>query len=51
PVGTYTHISLVPHVYFRRDAADIPPFCKNGAEFTPAPEVCKACGQCSKANR
>ena len=51
PVGTYTHISLVPHVYFRRDAADIPPFCKNGAEFTPALEVCKACGQCSKANR
>ena len=51
PVGTYTHISLVPHVYFKRDAADIPPFCKNGAEFTPAPEVCKACGQCSKANR
>ena len=51
PVGTYTHISLVPHVYFRRDAADIPPFCKNGAEFTPAPEVCRVCGQCAKSRR
>ncbi|HJJ36493.1 MAG TPA: thymidylate synthase [Methanocorpusculum sp.] len=51
PVGSYCHISLVPHVYFRRDAADIPPFCKQGAEFTPIPEVCRACGQCPKAKR
>lgn len=51
PVGCYTHISLVPHVYFRRDAADIPPFCRNGAEFTPSPEVCRACGGCAKSKR
>ncbi len=49
PVGTYTYISLVPHIYFKRDAADIPPFCRNGAEFTPAPDVCRACGQCPKS--
>ena len=50
-VGRYTHISLVPHVYFKRDAADIPPFCKNGTEFTPCVEVCRACGQCAKSKR
>jgi thymidylate synthase len=50
-VGTYTHISLVPHVYFKRDAADIPPFCGKGASFTPCEEVCHACGGCPKAKR
>ncbi len=50
-VGTYTHISLVPHVYFKRDAADIPPFCGKGASFTPCAEVCHACGGCPKAKR
>jgi thymidylate synthase len=23
PVGTYTHISLVPHVYYKRDASEL----------------------------
>jgi len=50
-VGKYTHIALIPHVYFKRDAADIPPFCKEGTEFVPSIEVCKACGQCAKAKR
>lgn len=50
-VGTYTHISLVPHVYYKRDAADIPPFCEKGAQFTPRVEVCRACGVCQKAKR
>jgi len=51
PVGKYAHISLVPHVYYKRDAADIPPFCGKGAEFTPCAEVCKVCGGCAKARR
>jgi thymidylate synthase, methanogen type len=51
PVGKYAHISLVPHVYYKRDAADIPPFCGKGAEFTPCAEVCKACGGCAKSRR
>ncbi|WP_319377955.1 thymidylate synthase [uncultured Methanocorpusculum sp.] len=50
-VGTYTHISLVPHVYYKRDAADIPPFCGKGTQFTPCVEVCRACGGCAKAQR
>jgi thymidylate synthase len=48
-VGTYTHISLVPHVYYKRDAADIPPFCGKGANFTPRVDVCRACGGCPKS--
>ncbi|MDO9522931.1 MAG: thymidylate synthase [Methanocorpusculum sp.] len=50
-VGTYTHISLVPHVYYKRDAADIPPFCGKGAHFTPRVEVCRVCGVCPKSKR
>ena len=50
-VGKYTHISLIPHVYFKRDAADIPPFCGKGTEFTPVPEVCRFCGMCAKSKR
>ena len=30
PCGTYTHISLVPHIYYIRDAHDIEPFCGKG---------------------
>jgi len=44
--GSYTHISLVPHIYYRRDAADIEPFCGKGEKFRPIPEVCRACGKC-----
>lgn len=51
PVGKYAHISLVPHIYYKRDAADIPPFCNNGKEYTPTPEVCRACGGCAKSKR
>ncbi len=47
--GRYTHIALVPHVYYRRDLNDITPFCKKGAEVQPVPEVCAACGQCDRA--
>ncbi|MDV0442629.1 thymidylate synthase [Methanorbis furvi] len=50
-VGSYTHISLVPHIYFKRDAADIPPFCQKGSAFTPSEEVCRACGGCALARR
>ncbi|MDO5846496.1 MAG: thymidylate synthase [Methanocorpusculum sp.] len=50
-VGRYTHISLIPHVYYKRDAADIPPFCEKGAAFLPSIEVCKVCGACPKARR
>lgn len=51
PVGKYAHISLVPHIYYKRDAADIPPFCENGKEFVPCAEVCRVCGGCSKSRR
>ena len=44
--GSYTHISLVPHIYYRRDADDIEPFCGHGERFRPIPEVCRACGKC-----
>ncbi|HJJ91025.1 MAG TPA: thymidylate synthase [Methanocorpusculum sp.] len=50
-VGAYTHISLIPHIYFRRDAADIPPFCQMGHAFTPREIVCRACGSCALAQR
>jgi thymidylate synthase len=46
PCGAYTHISLVPHIYYRRDIADIPPFCGNGEWIHPIPEVCDVCNRC-----
>lgn len=49
PCGAYTHISLVPHIYYLRDMNDIPPFCKEGAEISPIPEVCRACGRCPRS--
>lgn len=48
--GTYTHISLVPHIYYKRDANDIPPFCGKGEMIQPIPEVCQACGKCRHAS-
>jgi len=51
PCGRYTHIALVPHVYYRRDLNDIEPFCRSGAEIRPVAEVCRACGKCSRATR
>lgn len=50
PCGTYTHISLVPHIYYLRDMHDIPPFCGNGSLIRPVAEVCRACGGCSRAS-
>jgi thymidylate synthase len=49
--GTYTHISLVPHIYFKRDVADIPPFCQRGAAFAPSEMVCQVCGGCALSRR
>ena len=49
--GRYTHIALVPHVYYRRDLNDIEPFCKSGAEIRPVAEVCRACRKCPRASR
>ncbi|HDS62867.1 MAG TPA: thymidylate synthase, partial [Methanofollis liminatans] len=51
PCGAYTHISLVPHIYYRRDVNDIPPFCKEGTEIAPIPEVCRACGRCARSRQ
>ncbi|MDN7026173.1 thymidylate synthase [Methanoculleus sp. FWC-SCC1] len=48
--GRYTHIALVPHVYYKRDLNDIVPFCKKGAAMQPVPEVCSLCGECSRAS-
>jgi thymidylate synthase len=50
PCGTYTHISLVPHIYYLRDMHDIEPFCGKGAFIQPVAEVCHACGGCPRAS-
>jgi len=49
PCGTYTHISLVPHIYYLRDVHDIEPFCGKGTLIHPVREVCRACGRCDRA--
>lgn len=46
PAGPYTHIALVPHIYYIRDMDDIPPFCREGREIRPVSAVCEACGRC-----
>ncbi len=48
PVGAYTHISLVPHIYYKRDVADIPPFCGEGTLIRPVRIVCAACRGCPR---
>jgi thymidylate synthase len=47
--GTYTHISLVPHIYYIRDVHDIEPFCGKGNLIQPVKEVCRACQKCGRA--
>lgn len=47
--GTYTHISLVPHIYFIRDMHDIEPFCGRGKLIQPVSEVCRVCQRCDRA--
>jgi thymidylate synthase len=47
--GTYTHISLVPHIYYIRDMHDIEPFCGKGEFIHPVKEVCRACKGCKRA--
>jgi thymidylate synthase len=51
PCGIYTHISLVPHIYYLRDIHDIEPFCGEGEFILPVREVCLACQKCGRANR
>jgi thymidylate synthase len=46
PCGPYTHISLVPHIYYKRDMNDLQAFCRDGADIEPVPAVCEACGGC-----
>jgi thymidylate synthase len=46
PCGPYTHISLVPHIYYTRDMNDLQAFCRDGADIDPVPAVCAACGRC-----
>jgi thymidylate synthase len=50
PCGTYTHISLVPHVYYIRDIHDIVPFCGKGTLIQPVAEVCRACKRCPRSS-
>jgi len=45
--GPYTHISLVPHIYYKRDVDDLEPFCGKGNYIRPVAVVCRACGKCS----
>ncbi|KUG19112.1 thymidylate synthase [hydrocarbon metagenome] len=49
--GRYTHISLVPHIYYLRDLPDIEPFCRKGADIRPVAAVCRACGRCPRASQ
>ena len=49
PCGTYTHISLVPHIYYLRDMNDIEPFCGKCRFIQPVQEVCRACGRCDRS--
>ena len=51
PCGTYTHISLVPHIYYLRDLHDIEPFCGKGSYIQPVKEVCHACQRCERAKK
>ncbi len=51
PPGSYTHISLVPHIYYLRDVNDLEPFCGEGDRIRPVAEVCRACGKCRFADR
>jgi thymidylate synthase len=44
--GSYTHIALVPHIYYKRDINDIEPFCRKGELIRPVKEVCSVCGKC-----
>lgn len=48
-VGTYTHISLVPHLYHRRDAADLARFCARFGSVAPVAGACAACRGCPGA--
>jgi len=50
PCGTYTHISLVPHIYYLRDIHDIEPFCDKGNLIQPVAEVCQACRGCGRGS-
>jgi len=50
PCGSYTHVSLVPHIYYLRDLHDIVPFCGKGTLIQPVAEVCRACGACPRAS-
>ena len=49
--GTYTHISLVPHIYYIRDMHDIEPFCGKGEYIQPVQDVCRACGRCDRSKK
>jgi thymidylate synthase len=49
--GPYTHISLVPHIYYKRDVDDIEPFCGRGEYIKPVEAVCRACGKCGRKER
>jgi thymidylate synthase len=51
PPGPYTHISLVPHIYYKRDVDDLELFCGRGEYIKPVEAVCKACGKCSRTER
>jgi thymidylate synthase len=44
--GSYTHIALVPHIYYKRDINDIEPFCRKGELIRPVKEVCRICKKC-----
>ena len=51
PCGPYTHISLVPHIYYKRDLNDIQAFCRDGADIQPVDAVCDLCGRCMNRGR
>jgi thymidylate synthase len=46
--GPYTHISLVPHIYYKRDVDDLEPFCGRGEYIQPVEAVCRVCRKCNR---
>lgn len=49
-IGTYTHISIVPHIYYIRDVHEVRNVClgmnMNGRPMRPQDVVCKECKGC-----
>lgn len=48
PVGAYTHHSVVPHVYYRRDKHPFLVDMCSGCNMSPLPMICEECQGCDR---